>query len=128
MDKTLDSILGPQVQAVTLRARRAKILATNVANADTPRYLARDLDFEAALHEAQGSSPLSTTDARHLSNARSTTNGLAYRIPQQPSADGNTVDIHGDKARFTENAVGYMTDLSFLDARVKKLIRVIRGD
>lgn len=128
VEKALDSILGPQARTIALRARRANVLAANIANADTPHYLARDVDFKAALHEARGSAPLRTTDARHLASARSAREGLAYRIPQQPSADGNTVDIHGEKARFTENALGYMTDLSFLDGRIKKLVRAFRGD
>lgn len=128
MEKTLDSILGPQAQTLALRARRANVLAANIANADTPRYLARDVDFKSALEDARGTAPLRTTDERHLSSSRSAKEGLAYRTPQQPAADGNTVDIHGEKARFTENALGYMTDLSFLDGRVKKLIRAFRGD
>ena len=128
MEKTLDNILGPQAQTLALRARRANVLAANIANADTPRYLARDVDFKSALEEAGGTAPLRATDARHFSSSRSAQEGLAYRTPQQPSADGNTVDIHGEKARFTENALGYMTDLSFLDGRVKKLIRAFRGD
>ncbi len=128
MDKALDSILGPQAQAVQLRARRARILAANIANSDTPGYLARDVDFQAALKEAQGSTRLSTTDARHLASANAAVDGLSYRTPQQPAADGNTVDIHGEKARFTENSVGYLIDLSFLDSRVKKLVRLFRGE
>ena len=128
MEKALDSILGPQTQAVELRAQRAKILATNIANSDTPRYLARDVDFQAALDSARSTTQLSTTDANHLSNASAAHKGLSYRIPEQPAADGNTVDIHGEKARFTENSVGYLIDLSFLDARVKKLIRLFRGE
>ncbi len=128
MSTKLNELLGPQIHTLGIRGRRAKILAGNIANADTPRYLARDVDFEAAVRSAVGRSTMSGTDARHMSGNGLTNASPAYRIPTQPAVDGNTVDVHAEKGRFTENAIAYQIDLNFASSRIRKLIHAFRGD
>ncbi len=115
-----------------LRGKRAEMLASNMANADTPNYKAKDFDFNSALKQAQGEQmTLRTTQKGHLSS-QGTSGGfqpeVQYRIPGQPSLDGNTVDPQLEKSAFTENAVYYQATLNFLDSRVKGLKDAIRGE
>jgi len=99
--------------ALNLRARRQEVLASNIANADTPNYKARDLDFAAALKQAMGPAKgditLARTSARHLegTGASSAAAHVKYRAAVQPSLDGNTVDPDVERAHFAENALHY---------------------
>lgn len=119
-------------KALALRQQRQEILASNIANADTPHYKARDIDFKAVLTEvqdAQQGNGLRLTHARHL-----TTAGAAgspdplYRIPLQPSVDGNTVDAQREKAEYMQNAIQYQASLHFIDGQIQTLRTAIRGD
>ncbi|RMD68806.1 MAG: flagellar basal body rod protein FlgB [Gammaproteobacteria bacterium] len=121
-----DKALGIHAQALLLRAQRTEVLAANLANADTPRYLARDMDFQALLDKSQRHLELSRTHEAHLSPAADS--GLLYRIPLEPAIDGNTVDPQVEKAAFLENAMRYQATLSFLDGRIKGLLSAIRGE
>jgi flagellar basal-body rod protein FlgB len=111
----LDNDLAFVQNALMLRARRQAVLAANLANADTPNYKARDLDFAAALKAANGAAssalPLARTSPRHLSPATgwaaAGASGLKYRAAVQPSLDGNTVDPNVERAHFAENAMHY---------------------
>jgi flagellar basal-body rod protein FlgB len=111
----IDNDLAFIQTALDLRARRQEILASNIANADTPNYKARDLDFPSALQNAMGvvggSLQLTRTSARHL-DAVGTSAGLSaglikYRAVLQPSLDGNTVDSDVEKGQFADNAMHY---------------------
>ena len=128
-----DRLFGIHEQALNLRAQRAGTLAANLANADTPNYKARDVDFKSVLSTQSASSDmrLRATDAQHLGGASvggfaDTT--LKYRIPQQPSLDGNTVDEQVEKSEFASNAVRYMASLKFLENRVSGVIRALREE
>jgi flagellar basal-body rod protein FlgB len=142
----LDSYLGVHAQALTLEAQRTELLAANLANADTPNYKARDIDFKAALAAAgggTGSSSATSTSGATL--ATTTTNAahqgaqsaagmdaaiganLKYRVPMAPSLDGNTVDTQLEQAAFAENSVRYQATLTFLNARFKELMTAIVG-
>ena len=117
-------------QALYLRASRSKILSSNIANADTPNYKARDIDFASAYREAGGGGlPLRTTRAGHQS--RPAGSGFApdvkYRIPMQPSLDGNTVEADVEQAQFAENTVRYRATLAFLNSRISGLRFAIKG-
>lgn len=108
----LDSDLAFVQNALKLRAQRQAVLAANLANADTPNYKARDLDFASALKGAMGSGtlPLTRTAAGHLPAAASAGNATArlqYRGVVQPSLDGNTVDPNIERAHFADNALHY---------------------
>lgn len=131
MPISLDGAFGIHEQALGLHARRAEILATNLANADTPNYRARDIDFKAMLANAQAASshtPVTTTHAKHMQSAGSDEYTLLYRNPNQPALDGNTVDTQVEQAEFAQNALRYSTSLTFLSGKIKGLMSAIRGD
>lgn len=132
MPISIDSALGPLPDALQLRARRSEVLASNLANADTPRYKARDFDFRAALATAQGDQlAMRTTQAQHIAFAQDDSvqgNTLQYRIPNQSSLDGNTVDAQVEQAAFAENAVNYQATLTFLSGRIKGLMGALKGE
>lgn len=113
------SIFGVHGAALEVRSRRMGLLASNIANASTPGFKARDIDFRAALSAAERPGGLS---ARGLDGA------LRFRVPTQPSLDGNTVELSTEQTAFAENAVQYQTTLSFLNGRIATLTRALRGD
>lgn len=132
----LDKYFGLSGQALTIHSRRAEIIAGNLANADTPNFKARDVDFKAALQQAKMAVPqssLQTTHANHIatggsqaSSADALLGELKYRVPNQPSLDGNTVDPLMEKSAFMENALLYQTNLSFLSGKIKSLMAAIK--
>jgi len=125
----LDNALGVSPQVLAVRAQRTEVLSANIAHANTPGYKARDIDFTAAMRTAmdqQGS--LRRTDSRHLPAAGAGGEAnLMYRVPAQPSLDGNTVESHREHAEFMDNAVRYEASLSFLNSRIRSLKTAIRG-
>lgn len=130
----LDNAIRFQQEALSLLTKRQNILASNIANADTPGYLARDIDFSAQLKSAvdrnmKGSSPLalSVTSASHLPASANAfdNNQLLYRIPDQPSADGNTVDMDRERVSFADNNMKYQTSLTVLGSQIKNIMSVI---
>ena len=129
-----DKAFGIHERAVAVRAYRSTVLASNLANADTPHYKARDFDFRGALAEAMHSGrqapALAATHPRHLANGTPLMAGveMMYRVPHQDSMDGNTVDPHIEQATFMNNALRYPASLRFLDGKIKGLKSAIRGD
>lgn len=119
----LDKAFGIHQQAMLVRSRRAEILAGNIANADTPNFKARDIDFRAILESAQAQA-----QATHQKPLSAMAFELKYRQPLQPSLDGNTVDVQHEKAAFTENALQYQASLSFLSGKIKTLMRALKGE
>lgn len=127
-------------RALLLRAERQKVIAGNIANADTPGYAARDFDFKSALAEATGSAPatataapaVATTHAGHLGGpaaggARIDSTALKYRRTEQPSVDANTVDLDRERAQFADNAVRYEAGLRFINGQIRTLMTAING-
>ena len=144
MPLNLDAYLGVQPDALRVFAQRAQVLAANLANADTPGYQARDINFRAALaaidppggaHSAAppgGTLPLLTTSPRDVTAASgpgqlSTAQFLEYRVPLAPSLDGNTVSSQMEEAKFAQNTVHYQAALTFLQMRFKQLMTAITG-
>lgn len=125
----LDQALGVHAQALSLRSRRSQVLANNIANADTPGFKARDIDFRAALGQAgeQAMSMAATRRGHIQPDAGHASADLMYRMPMQPSLDGNTVDAQAEKAAFAENAVRYQATLTFLQSRIAGLRAAIKG-
>jgi flagellar basal-body rod protein FlgB len=126
----LDDALGIHEQALKLRVRRAEILASNIANADTPGYKARDFDFHKLMQQSiPQTETLQVTNRRHIG----TNSGLVsasevyYRIPTQPSLDGNSVDSQLEHTAYAENALEYQASLRFLSGNIKKLMLAIKG-
>jgi flagellar basal-body rod protein FlgB len=131
MPISVDRVFGIHERALALKAQRNEVLATNLANADTPHYKARDIDFKAALDQVQQYQGLGlkATNARHISTALEPEGAeLLYRVPEQPSLDGNTVDSRVEQAEFAENALQYQATLTFLGNRINGLRSAIRGE
>jgi len=131
MAGTVDPLFGIHAQALQIQQRRMTLLAGNIANADTPGFQARDLDFKTALEQAMGngSSTLNTDQAGHLDGAGTQADpALMYRVPLQPSVDGNTVDVQTEQAAFMDSALRYQASLSFLDGKLKSLLTAITGE
>ncbi len=130
MNPTPDNLFGIHTRALDLWQRRTEVLANNLANADTPGYLARDVDFRKVLADAGGSPgslPLQPTGAGQVGVAGQVADGLAYRVPTQPSMDGNTVDAQAEQAAFAANGVHYQASLSFITAQIRMLRTAISG-
>ncbi len=129
---SLDKALGIHPAALQVGERRIETIASNLANADTPHYKARDIDFRAALQNAQGGdgTHLRATRAGHFGAAQGSGPDfeIAYRTPNQPSLDGNTVDSQLEQSAFAENAVRYQASLDFLDSRISGIRRALRGE
>lgn len=125
-----DNLFGVHTQALDLWQRRSEVLASNLANADTPGYLARDVDFKKALSSASGqgqSLALSVTQPGQIDPQAQATQQLAYRVPSQPTMDGNTVDTQAEQASFAANGVHYQASLSFITAQIHMLRTAITG-
>jgi len=129
MPSSIDNVFGVHAQALQMRARRGELIASNLANADTPNYKARDFDFRNALESAQSATSMQSTHASHIGAASgSRTTATLYRVPNQASLDGNTVDTQIEQANFSENAVRYQTTLRFLSGKVSGLMKAIKGE
>jgi flagellar basal-body rod protein FlgB len=142
----MNSALDFQAKALVVRAERQRVIASNIANADTPGYAARELNFQEAMSQASGSAGLSlatpssintslgahTTHARHIPLSASTgelgsTQSLAYTTPTQPSMDNNSVDLDRERSKFVDNAVRYESTLRFINSQSKTLLSAIQG-
>ncbi len=127
-----DSALGLHEDALLLRARRAEVLANNIANADTPNFQARDIDFNAILRgESERMSMAQvTTQSGHMSDfiAPDFAAELMYRTPMQPSVDGNTVEVQQEMARYTDNAIRFQSSFTLLNSKFKGLMGAIKGE
>ncbi|MCG5516038.1 MULTISPECIES: flagellar basal body rod protein FlgB [Ectothiorhodospira] len=131
MPLSFDNALGIHDAALQVRSKRMELLASNIANADTPNYKARDLDFRQVLKQQHQPDQLSMrrTHASHL-DAAGGGGGLGeplYRVPTQPSLDGNTVDPQLEQSAFAENAVQYQASLDFLGDKFTGLRNAFKG-
>jgi len=127
-----DVALGVHPLALELRAHRAEILSSNVANEDTPHYKAKDFDFDSIMRSAidqQENLTLRRTHTHHIagSGVGASPLELKYRVPHTPALDGNTVDIELERAEFMTNSLNYATTLRFLDGKFKSLNKAIQG-
>jgi flagellar basal-body rod protein FlgB len=115
-----DTLFGVHAAALEVRSQRMGLLASNIANASTPGYKARDIDFDQALNAVETAS--GAGDDQAIEEA------TKYRVPLQPSMDGNTVDLSTEQTAFAENAIAYQTTLSFLNGRISQISRALRGE
>jgi flagellar basal-body rod protein FlgB len=137
MPINLDTYLGVHADALKIRGQRTELIARNLANADTPGYQARDLDFRAALAQASGAAgpdapvAMKVTNTNHIDTSGSadatTSANLKYRVPLAPALDGNTVDVQMEQAAFAENSVRFQATLTFLQNRFRGLMTAITG-
>jgi flagellar basal-body rod protein FlgB len=115
-----DELFGIHGKALELRSQRLAMLASNIANAATPNYKARDIDFQKALADATGNGGMSASQAADAH--------LGYRVPLETSLDGNTVELSTEQNQFAENALHYKTTLSFLEGRIGTIMTALRGE
>lgn len=128
----IDRAFSIHDDAMVLRSRRTSILAANIANADTPDYKARDMDFTAMMKQQQKgqshSFSMVQTHERHLPMSTTQINeAIKYRNPLHASLDGNTVDMHAEQARFSENAFQYQTSMTLMNSKIRGLLFAIKG-
>ena len=130
---SFDSALGIHEQAMQLRIKRSEVLANNLANADTPNFKARDIDFRSVLKNQtslQMSQPtLRATNDRHISTGSALTPSveLKYRNPLQPSLDGNTVEEQSEMSRFSKNSLDFQASFEFLNAKFMGMKNALKG-
>jgi flagellar basal-body rod protein FlgB len=124
-----DTALGIHPQALALREKRGELLAANLANADTPGYKARDLDFKSVLNQnmALTRPSMERPQANHLPIQQSWETHVMYRNPGQASLDGNTVEANVEQAKYAENAVQYQASLQFVSNKFSGLMMALRG-
>jgi flagellar basal-body rod protein FlgB len=115
-----NSLFGVHAAALEVRSQRMGMLASNIANASTPGYKAKDIDFSQALGAAEADG--GSFDASAMQAA------TKYRVPLEPSMDGNTVDLSTEQTDFAENAIAYQTTLSFLNGRIGQITRALKGE
>lgn len=132
MISKLDNALNFHQTALSLRTSRQEMLSSNIANADTPNFKAKDIDFTNVLRDALSTSTkthgLTTTSRMHINpNAGNIANTQAlYRVPQQPSADGNTVDMDTERTRFAENSLKYDASVTFISGQIRGLLSALQ--
>ncbi len=135
MSISFENALGIHEKALSFRSQRSEVLANNIANADTPNYKARDLDFSSVLQAetekaSHGAFNLEVTNAKHIAaeGMQAGDGDLLYRIPFQPSLDQNTVDAQVEQAKYAENTVQFQASFTLLNSKFKGLVGALRGE
>jgi flagellar basal-body rod protein FlgB len=123
MIQRLSNSLAFQTEALVLRAERQRVIAGNIANADTPGYVSRDFDFAQALRNATGPRADRPSDATRERRAPE----LRYALPSQTNLDGNTVDMDRERAAFADNAVKYESTLRFINGSVRTMLDAMKS-
>lgn len=130
---SFDKAFGIHPQAMVLRSQRAELLAANIANADTPNYKAKDINFADALKAAkagqQSGNSLNRTHPSHLQGGSKIGGSFSqYRVPDQPdTGDGNTVDVQVERNLYTQNAIEYQASLKFMSGKIQGLKKALNG-
>jgi len=133
MSNSIDDMFRFHQTALNLRAARQELIASNIANADTPNYKARDIDFasamQGALQNGGGTPGMAKTAPGHLAPTGESVMGapVMYRKPLQPSADGNTVDMDVERAQFADNALRYEASVRFVSDKAKEVLAALQG-
>ena len=131
MPLDVNKVFAPHERVLTAASQRMELLAANIANADTPNFKARDIDFRAAMQAAGENAPvgLRATHKGHIQSAGAAGSRpeALSRVPEQPSLDGNTVDAQKESAAVAETATRYQASLALLDQRIRGLRAAISG-
>ena len=127
--KSIQDHLKFHSEALALRSQRNEVLASNIANAATPNFKAKDLKFDEMLNVKLGLSELQTSDSRHFAvSVGPNDEGIGFRQNITPSQDGNTVELHVEQMQFSENVMQYQTSLEFLNRKISGLRSAIKGE
>ncbi|PCC12239.1 flagellar basal body rod protein FlgB [Pseudoalteromonas sp. JB197] len=119
-----DKALGVHPFSMQLRLDRAEIIAGNLANVDTPGFKSRDVDYRQVMESVSSS----IAQNRNVDFAGAQVEDLKYRVPYQPSSDGNTVELNIEQAKFANNSMDFQTSLTFLNMKINGLYKVIKGE
>jgi flagellar basal-body rod protein FlgB len=128
---SFDKAFGIHQYTLSVRAKRAEVLSSNIANADTPGFKARDIDFSQALQSAQSQKGfgLATTSERHIALQMDAPGTTQYRNPLQPdTGDGNTVDVQQERSEFLRNSLEYQASLEFMNGKISGLLKALKGE
>ena len=127
--KGIGEYLNLHATALGVRAKRNNVLASNIANAATPNFKARDIDFESEIRKAGGDGAMNITNGQHIRvGLHAPSNSMLYRQPVQASRDGNTVEMNVEQMEFSENVMRYQTTLTFLNNKIGGLMSAIKGE
>lgn len=124
----LSNAFGFQEKVLNLQSKRLQMLASNIANADTPNFKAQELDFKAVLKEQEVERVSATHDKHYGGLMDLPDDGMRYRVPFNSSFDGNTVELNVEQAQYGKAAADFQTTLSFLESRISGIRKALRGD
>ena len=124
----IDNALGVHAQALGMRSKRMEVVARNIANADTPHFKAKDIDFKSVLKQTREDALRTTNNAHIEIPMPESPDGEKFRVPFNASFDGNTVELNVEQAKFGQIAADYQTTLNILENRVSGIRRALRGD
>ena len=126
----LDTTFGHHAKALNVRSQRVEVLAQNIANADTPHFKARDVDFKQVLKGTSAEESMRTTNQQHMATAPEggLDSSLLYRVPFNVAFDGNTVELNVEQAQYGKAAADYQATLNFFQNEVSGLRKALRGD
>ncbi len=126
--KLLENPFGIHERALKVRDQRLEMIAANIANADTPAFKARDMDFKQIL-AASAPNPMASTDVRHFESGElENPSGVVFRVPYNSAVDGNTVEISVEQAKYGEAAADYQATLRFLEGRISGIRKALKGE
>lgn len=129
MTINFDKALGIHEKALHVRQQRTEVLSANIANADTPGYKAKEIDFRSALQNAKSQSiGIEKTHRGHINGSRQMSQYEQYRVSEQPSLDNNTVDMQQEKAAVADNSVRYQATVSFLSRKFSGMVNAFKGE
>ena len=127
--KFIEGHLKVHSESLALRSKRNEILSSNIANAATPNFKAKDLDFNEMLNNKMGFGEVNTNDRRHFKvSIGPNEQGVKFRQNVTPSKDGNTVELHVEQMQFSENVMRYQSSLGFLNRKIAGLMSAIKGE
>jgi flagellar basal-body rod protein FlgB len=128
MMKIFDTAFGIHEKALNLRAQRMEVISKNIANADTPGFKARDIDFKNVLNNVERAGTMQTTHAKHIGQAANAGSNMVYTVPFNTALDGNTVDISVEHAKYGKAAAEYQATLRFIEGNIAGVRKALRGE
>jgi len=129
MSLDIDGYLGIHAKALAVRDKRSAVIANNIANVDTPNFKAQDIDFKQVLKQFDNKLPmLETSHSQHMKPQDNLLMAMKFRVPQQGSLDGNTVNKDVETTEFARNAMQYQASLNFLNSKIKTVMTALRGE
>ena len=126
--KIFDTAFGIHEKALNLRAQRMEVISQNIANADTPGFKARDIDFKNVLNDVKRAGTMHTTHAKHIGQAANAGINMLYTVPFSTALDGNTVDISVEHAKYGKAAAEYQATLRFIEGNIAGVRKALRGE